>query len=105
MYFYSLIIRIFIPKGFCLSFLTQLDRSSHPVVEAMIRVNILGHLTNVSSLLSQPIACPGTPASFCQVEGYWIEMGEKTAFVPPEYVLTSSVKENLRDLARVVSGR
>ena len=88
-----------------MSFLTQLNRSSHPLVEAMIRVNILGHMNNVNSLLSQSIACPGNPESFCQVEGYWIEKGDRKAFSPPEYVLTSSVKENLRDLSRVVSGR
>eukprot|EP00795_Rhopilema_esculentum_P017643 gene17642-9287_t len=92
-------------EGFCLSFLTQLDRSSHPTVEVMIRVNILGHLTNINSLLSQPISCPGKPSLFCQVEGYWIEKGETVVATPQEYVLTASVRENLRDLARVVSGR
>ena len=71
----------------------------------MIRVNILGHLKNLASLLSQPIPCPGSVKFFCQMEGFWIEKGDKETDVPPEYVLTASVKENLKDLARVVSGR
>ena len=88
-----------------MSFLTQLDRSSHPTVETMIRVNILSHLRNSTSLLSQPIPCPGKSDRFCQIEGYWIERGEMATEAPEEYVITTSVRDNLRDLARVVSGR
>eukprot|EP00794_Sanderia_malayensis_P000583 gene583-1243_t len=92
-------------EGFCLSFLTQLDRSSHPFVESLIRAQIFGHVPNFTSILSKPIPAPGKSAMFCNVEGYWVAKGDQVLELQQEYVLTSSVKENLKDLARVVSGR
>jgi len=32
------------------------------------------------------------------VEGYWIELGTKKAFEDDSYVLTKSVKQNMKDL-------
>lgn len=37
------------------------------------------------------------------VEGYWVSQGEMEPVVDPNYILTASVKLNLRDLSRVVS--
>ncbi|XP_032235337.2 midasin-like isoform X2 [Nematostella vectensis] len=92
-------------EGFCLSFLTQLDRSSHPVVLSLIRTHILGHV-NAASLLNQPLPKPKEGSQdFVNFEGFWVAMGQKPPEVPSHYVLTRTVKENLRDLARVVSGR
>jgi midasin len=96
---------LLILQGFCLSFLTQLDRSSHPVVESLIRTNILGHV-NASSLLNQPLPCPKEDQKrFVNFEGFWISVGVREPVVPTHYVLTPAVKANLHDLARVVSGR
>lgn len=40
-----------------------------------------------------------------QVEGLWVAVGsEEPECHPPGYVLTASVRKNLRNLARVVSG-
>lgn len=38
-----------------------------------------------------------------KVEGYWISIGDMEPTVDETYVLTSSVKLNLRDIVRVVS--
>lgn len=38
-----------------------------------------------------------------ELEGYWVSQGEMEPAADPSYILTSSVKLNLRDLARVVS--
>ena len=38
------------------------------------------------------------------VEGYWIPIGAKKELQDESYVLTKSVKKNLKDLARVVAG-
>lgn len=38
-----------------------------------------------------------------EVQGYWVPQGEAEPALDPGYVLTASVKLNLRDLARVVS--
>lgn len=37
------------------------------------------------------------------VEGYWVSQGDLEPALDPSYILTASVKLNLRDLARVVS--
>ncbi|XP_041660686.1 midasin isoform X2 [Cheilinus undulatus] len=86
-------------EGFCLSFLTQLDRSSHPLVQKLICQHILMGNTKC---LKQPIPAP--PGRQCvDVEGYWVSQGEMEPALDPSYILTASVKLNLRDLARVVS--
>ncbi|XP_057208356.1 midasin isoform X2 [Triplophysa rosa] len=86
-------------EGFCLSFLTQLDRSSHPIVQKLVCQYILGG--NVKCL-KQPI--PQPKARVCvQMEEYWLSQGDLEPAVDSSYILTPSVKLNLKDLARVVS--
>ncbi|NWH71168.1 MDN1 protein, partial [Piaya cayana] len=87
-------------EGFCLSFLTQLDRVSHPVVQKLICQHIVSG--NIKSLLKQQIPKP-QGGSFILIEGYWISAGDKEPAVDETYVLTPSVKLNLKDIARVVS--
>uniref|UniRef100_A0A3Q2D7A0 Midasin n=1 Tax=Cyprinodon variegatus TaxID=28743 RepID=A0A3Q2D7A0_CYPVA len=86
-------------EGFCMSFLTQLDRSSHPLVQNLVCQHILMGNTKC---LKQPIPAP--PGRACvQMEGYWVPQGELEPALDPSYILTASVKLNLRDLSRVVS--
>ncbi|XP_078068621.1 midasin [Mustelus asterias] len=87
-------------EGFCMSFLTQLDRVSHPIVEKLICLHIIGN--NAKAVLHQPIPEPKGGQSL-QIEGYWITTGDKEPSVDKLYILTPSVKLNLRDLARVVA--
>ncbi|XP_008565442.1 PREDICTED: midasin [Galeopterus variegatus] len=87
-------------EGFCLGFLTQLDRASHPIVQKLICQHIVSG--NVKSLLKQPIPEP-KGGRLIQVEGYWISVGDKEPMIDESYILTSSVKLNLRDIVRVVS--
>ncbi|KAG8582222.1 hypothetical protein GDO81_007964 [Engystomops pustulosus] len=87
-------------EGFCLSFLTQLDRASHSIVQSLIcRYIVPG---NIKALLKQPLPEP-LGGRFVQIEGYWIPVGDKDPAIDESYILTSSVKLNLRDLVRVVS--
>lgn len=58
-------------------------------------------ICNVPYVL-QPIPAPSGHACV-EVQGYWVPRGEAEPALDPSYVLTSSVKLNLRDLARVVS--
>ena len=95
---------LFFFQGFCLSFLTQLDRSSHPSVKTLIKQHILGHV-NATGLLNQPLPKPRDSGEYKQFEGYWVAVGGREPVVSSDYVLTASVKANLQDLARVVSGR
>ncbi|CAL8311820.1 unnamed protein product [Lota lota] len=86
-------------EGFCLSFLTQLDRSSHPQVQKLVTQYVLGGNTKC---LRQPIPEPSGRACV-PLEGYWVSQGELEPSLDPTYILTDSVKLNLRDLVRVVS--
>ena len=88
-------------EAFCLSFLTQLDRSSHPIVEKLVRQHIVGK-GNLKGLLKQEIPAP-SESGHLKFEGYWLSKGAKEPEVPEGYVLTPSVRANLKDLARVVS--
>ncbi|KAI4802110.1 hypothetical protein KUCAC02_019968, partial [Chaenocephalus aceratus] len=86
-------------QGFCLSFLTQLDRSSHPVVQKLVCQHILMGNTKC---LKQSIPAP-SDRPCVDVERYWVSQGEMEPALDPSYILTASVKLNLRDLSRVVS--
>ncbi|KAJ7341746.1 hypothetical protein JRQ81_006597 [Phrynocephalus forsythii] len=87
-------------EGFCLGFLTQLDRTSYPVVQKLICQHILSG--NTKNLLKQPLPEP-KGGRMIKVEGYWISVGDKEPTVDETYILTPSVKLNLRDIVRVVS--
>lgn len=87
-------------ESFCLSFLTQLDTESHHEVLKLIQEQLI-KLSNKKAVLSQSI--PKPPGEHLNFEGYWIQQGPKVAQACENYILTDSVKENLRDLARIVS--
>ncbi|XP_017477860.1 PREDICTED: midasin, partial [Rhagoletis zephyria] len=85
-------------ESFCMSFLTQLDPASHNVVLHLIQQALL---SNVKAVLNQSIPKPGE--NYLNFEGYWIQQGPKEPEEYASYILTKSVKENLRDLARIIS--
>lgn len=41
--------------------------------------------------------------SHANFEGYWILKGDKEPFISDSYILTPSIRRNLKDLARIVS--
>ncbi|XP_029647301.1 midasin-like [Octopus sinensis] len=88
-------------ESLCMSFLTQLDRSSYPLVEQLV-CRLLLQKADINSLLKRPIPEP-TISKHLQFEGYWIPVGSCEPQVPEKYILTPSVRANLKDLARVVS--
>lgn len=45
-------------QGFCLAFLTQLDRSSHPVVRDLVVKHIVGGEKKAKSILNQKLPKP-----------------------------------------------
>ncbi|XP_069462584.1 midasin isoform X2 [Ambystoma mexicanum] len=87
-------------EGFCLGFLTQLDRASHPIVQKLICQHIV--FCSIKNLLKQPLPEP-KGGQFKQMEGYWVSVGDKEPALDESYILTPSVTLNLRDLVRVVS--
>ncbi|EDW47459.1 GM20404 [Drosophila sechellia] len=85
-------------ESFCLSFLTQLDPDSHHVVLLLIQ-NAL--LSNVKAILSKQL--PQLGDNYLDFEGYWIQPGNLEPQPCTHYILTESVKKNLKDLARIIS--
>lgn len=110
-------------QGFLFSFGSQVGRNSRPTLEGLIRSHLLSTLPQSSlskkdkevlcrQLFFQPLPLPPTQDSdsgFVCVEGYWVPQGplakshENDDVVLNTYVLTDTVRSNLRDLARVVS--
>lgn len=63
-------------ESFCLSFLTQLDNSSHEHVESLITTTMFGE-NLIQGILNQPIPKPKINAeNYSQFEGYWIQKGD-----------------------------
>ncbi|ALC40740.1 CG13185 [Drosophila busckii] len=85
-------------ESFCLSFLTQLDTESHQLVLLLIRDALL---SNPKAVLNQ--ALPQLGEKYLQFEGYWIQQGELEPQACEHYILTASVRNNLQDLARIIS--
>ena len=57
-------------EGFCLSFLTQLDSKSHPVVISLIKEYILSGKQKTSPIPQPP------KGKYVKVEDYWIIQGD-----------------------------
>lgn len=87
-------------QAFRLSFLTQLDRPSYPIVDDLIKKRILRGNSKPKSASKDALK---TPRGFVNVEGYIIAQGDATPFEPTDYIMTKSVLENLTDISRVVS--
>ncbi|XP_014485932.1 PREDICTED: midasin [Dinoponera quadriceps] len=92
-------------EAFSLSFLTQLNHKSYPTVQKMIAKTILGRDQNIKATLGAAIPKPNCAPreEYVNVEGYWVLQGGLTPQTPNNYILTDSVRRNLRDLVRVVS--
>lgn len=59
----------------------------------------------VNAILKQPIPVPKSKNedAYIQIEGYWVCKGSLEPAAPANYILTESVRKNLKDLVRVVS--
>ncbi|XP_057664406.1 midasin [Diorhabda carinulata] len=91
-------------EAFCLSFLTQLDNNSYVMVEKLISSYLIGDAKSVKAVLNQPITDPSSSQEkYLQFEGYWVKKGHLEPSTPDDYILTASVRKNLKDLVRVVS--
>ncbi|KAL5289670.1 hypothetical protein ACFFRR_009616 [Megaselia abdita] len=85
-------------ESFSLSFLTQLDSNSHNVVSNLIEITLLSS----KSILKAPIP-PPVSGDYLNFEGYWIEKGIQEIDECENYILTKSVRSNLKVLSRIIS--
>ena len=83
-----------------MAFLTELDRSSYPAVRSLISKHVIGN-KETDKVLRQPIL--QSDRNSVEVGGFWIRIGRCEPRPQDHYILTDTVKQNLSDLARIVS--
>ena len=91
-------------EGFSMSFLTQLNAQSIPIMEKLIRTHIVKNLTK-SQLKTLPNLSEQLKSKNVKFEHFWIEIGDKDPIRPEDYIKTNTVRKQLRSLARVVLSR
>jgi midasin len=88
-------------EGFLMSFLTQLDARSYPIMKALIKKFLQRGLNE--KILERAPRNPGP--NFVQFEQFWLELGPLTAFEDPKYILTPTIRQHLINLSRTLTSR
>ncbi|PHZ13684.1 midasin [Rhizopus microsporus ATCC 52813] len=90
-------------EGFCMTFLTQLDKESETVMHDLIYKTILRNIQNPQQLITR---IPRQPAeNYIQFGHFWLEQGQFPPEDDPRYILTNSIETKLYNLARVIMSR
>lgn len=91
-------------EGACMSFLTLLDGNSVPVMEKLIERHFVnsesGSVGLSAKLLNKAPACPGS--GYVKVDQFWIKQGTQDIIADEKYILTPTVRAQMRNLCRVV---
>ncbi|VDD83977.1 unnamed protein product [Mesocestoides corti] len=106
----------------CMSFGSQVGHGSRPVLDRILQSHLVATVPSHSTeprqkevlcrqLFSKPLPSPTSKVDrYVCVEGYWVPQGpldtrevNDRSLTDANYVLTESVRANLKDLARVVS--
>ncbi|KAM3579719.1 AAA ATPase midasin [Umbelopsis sp. WA50703] len=87
-------------EGFCMTFMTPLDKESTSILRDLIYKTLLKGVKNPGHLITQ---IPKQPSDdFVQFGYFWLEKGPQDEEDPNNFILTPSVEVNLFNLARVV---
>ncbi|RPB22298.1 midasin [Terfezia boudieri ATCC MYA-4762] len=91
-------------EGFCMSFLTLLDRSSEELLIPMLEKHLLGSVRNVRSLINQIPKRPDVNGdSYVQFKHYWMHRGGNELQEQPHYIITPFVEKNMLNLVRATA--
>ncbi|KAI7907509.1 P-loop containing nucleoside triphosphate hydrolase protein [Cokeromyces recurvatus] len=90
-------------EGFCMTFLTQLDKDSEVLMRDLIHKTILRGIPNPHNLITQIPRQPGE--DFIQFGYFWLQQGQFPPKDDTRYILTESVETKLYNLARVIMSR
>eukprot|EP00850_Spirogloea_muscicola_P001971 SM000007S20931 [mRNA] locus=s7:964636:998915:+ [translate_table: standard] len=97
--------------GFSMSFLTLLERQCRPTMEHLIAKHLLKQVGDSSPAFKSLLRPPPQPSPHHVLfEHFWVEGGDALELGPSEtaadsaggYILTESVREHLKNLARAV---
>ncbi|QPG72905.1 hypothetical protein FOA43_000208 [Brettanomyces nanus] len=93
-------------EGFCMSFLTLLDKKSEGILHPLIQKFTVSRLKNAKSVLRMipPNPDPSGEA-YAQFKHYWIRKGQEIPVPQDSYIITPFVEKNLLNLVRATSGR
>ncbi|TRY63986.1 hypothetical protein TCAL_02073 [Tigriopus californicus] len=87
-------------EAFCICFLTELDKDSYPIVLTCI-LKYFPSKSQGSQEMAQPSSVKGERV--VKIEGFWMKCGKFEPLLQNDYILTNSVRQNLKDLARIIS--
>ena len=85
--------------GLLMSFATSLGRRLHGTVEQIITKHLRGFCDQHPRLPKPP------GKEYVAFEHLWLEVGPEPTYDNPAFILTSSVREHLKNLARAVTAR
>ncbi|WPK27495.1 hypothetical protein PUMCH_004884 [Australozyma saopauloensis] len=92
-------------EGFCMAFLTLLNKESENLLKPLIEQYTISKLKNAKQILSR---CPPAPADserdFVQFKHYWLRRGPEEPSTP-NYIITPFVEKNLLNLVRATATR
>ncbi|KAK9476971.1 hypothetical protein V1514DRAFT_353785 [Lipomyces japonicus] len=91
-------------EGFCMSFLTLLDKASEEVLIPVIINFTIARLRNPRSVLKKVPNKPGE-GEYIKFEHYWLEAGQFEPDDQSHYIITPFVKKNLLNLVRATATR
>ncbi|KAF5102622.1 hypothetical protein D0Z00_000332 [Geotrichum galactomycetum] len=91
-------------EGFCMSFLTLLDKKSEAILHPIIEKHTLGRLKNPKSVLSKIPPQPQDNHDYIQFQHYWLRTGPLESQEQPDYIITPYVQKNLLNLIRASAG-
>ncbi|KAK9245981.1 hypothetical protein V1506DRAFT_513913 [Lipomyces tetrasporus] len=91
-------------EGFCMAFLTLLDKISEQVLVPIIIKYTIGKLRNPRSVLSK---IPNKPeqGNYIQFKHYWLEAGPREPDNQEHYIITPFVEKNMLNLVRATATR
>lgn len=92
-------------EGFCMAFLTLLNKESETMLKPLIEKYTISKLKNANQILSR---CPPPPADaereYVQFKHYWMRRGPGEVSTP-NYIITPFVEKNLLNLVRATASR
>lgn len=93
-------------EGFCMSFLTTLNRDSELLVQPRIDKYVLGSQKNSKANLHQTPRLPqDSSRNYIQFRHYWVTQGAVPVEEQAHYIITPFIERNLLNLVRATSTR
>lgn len=92
-------------EGFCMCFVTLLDKESEAVLQPIISKFTVEKLKNMKSVVSHVPPRPQDGNEYVQFRHYWLRQGQYPSEEQPRYIITPSVEKNLLNLTRATAGR